>query len=406
MSKKVVRILSIDGGGIRGIIPAKILAEIEKRTAQIEIQAAENENRDPDVRQDENGEFIPTSELFDMIVGTSTGGILALGLNKKVDGDKPKYSAADLAGIYKNRGHEIFNRDERVASSRLESLVSSVENAVPLIETFLGMEAIRTTETGSSLATVMPHVRGSLAHVKGLSDEKYPQTGLKRVLKGCLGDATLGCAITKTMVTTYDMQSRKPLFLKSWCQDHKTVKMKDAALATSAAPTFFEPVQLTIGQKTRTLIDGGVFVNTPAVSAYAEAKRMIAECEEFKHLEDSDIFVLSLGTGESTQKLKHEEAKDWGKLEWLPKLLGCMFDGMSDAADYQMRRLLGENYIRLQGKLKPKNEAMDDASEKNIKDLEKLAQEMITLPYNDSEERTVIDEICDRLVEAPPNNLV
>lgn len=71
---------------------------------------------------------------------------------------------------------------------------------------------------------------------------------------------------------------------------------------------------------------------------------------------------------------------------------------MSDAADYQMRRLLGENYIRLQRDLNLGNERMDDASEENIEDLEELAQEMIALP--------VVDEICNRLVEATPNNLV
>ena len=59
MSKKVVRILSIDGGGIRGLIPAIILDKVERRTAQIEIQVAENENRDPDVRQDEMGLSFP-----------------------------------------------------------------------------------------------------------------------------------------------------------------------------------------------------------------------------------------------------------------------------------------------------------------------------------------------------------
>ena len=233
-------------------------------------------------------------------------------------------------------------------------------------------------------------IRELLPHLEGLTDEKYSNEGLIGVLEDQFDDATLGDALTGTMVTTYDMQSRRPIFLKSWDPRDVAVQMSDAALATSAAPTFFQPVQLNIGGQARTLIDGGIFVNTPTVSAYAEAIRIFPD--------ETDFFVLSLGTGESTQQLDYQDAVNWGKLEWLPELLECMFDGMSDASDYQMRRLLGENYIRLQGDLNPGNERMDDATEENIEDLEELAQEMIALP--------VVDEICNRLVEATPNNLV
>ena len=70
------KILSIDGGGIRGIIPALVLAEIEKRTDK------------------------PISACFDLFAGTSTGGILSLGLTKADTFGRPEYSAADLAEIY------------------------------------------------------------------------------------------------------------------------------------------------------------------------------------------------------------------------------------------------------------------------------------------------------------------
>ena len=72
-----IKILSIDGGGIRGIIPAIILAEIEERT----------EKR--------------VADLFDLIAGTSTGGILALGLTKPNEERKPQYAARDLVDLYK-----------------------------------------------------------------------------------------------------------------------------------------------------------------------------------------------------------------------------------------------------------------------------------------------------------------
>ena len=358
MSKKVVRILSIDGGGIRGIIPATVLAAIEERTG------------------------MRTAENFDLIAGTSTGGILALGLSRPDNEGNPRFSAADLAGIYKNRGHEIFNRDQR-EDTNLDTLVAAVR------EKLAGVERVveRVPVIGPS---VIASLREFLPDLEGLTDKRYSNEGLRGVLACQFDDATLGDALTGTMVTTYDMQSRRPIFLKSWDPRDVAVQMSDAALATSAAPTFFQPVQLTIGGQARTLIDGGIFVNTPTVSAYAEAIRIFPD--------ETDFFVLSLGTGESTQQLDYQDAVNWGKLEWLPKLLECMFDGMSDAADYQMRRLLGENYIRLQGKLKSGNERMDDATPENILALEELARQIIARP--------VVDKICDQLVEAMPNNLV
>ena len=82
----VVRILSIDGGGIRGIIPARILQEIEETTGKA------------------------VAELFDLIAGTSTGGILALGLTKRAENGRPEYAAADLVELCEAEGPRIFNR--------------------------------------------------------------------------------------------------------------------------------------------------------------------------------------------------------------------------------------------------------------------------------------------------------
>src|SRR5215212_8478492 len=84
----IVRILAIDGGGIRGLIPAVVLADLERRTGR------------------------RIAELFDLIAGTSTGGILACGLTRPApDGTGgPAFSAADLIGLYESEGPEIFHR--------------------------------------------------------------------------------------------------------------------------------------------------------------------------------------------------------------------------------------------------------------------------------------------------------
>ena len=317
LERKMKKILSIDGGGIRGIIPAMVLAEIERITE------------------------VPTAENFDLIAGTSTGGILALGLSIPKGQENPQFSAQKLVDIYTRRGREIF--------------------------------------------------RNPRWGVVQLFNEKYSHEGLENVLGNCFRETLLEGTVPKTMVTTYDLEARRPLFLKSWKTEHAKVKMRDAARATSAAPTFFEPAQVCVGDQTRTLVDGGIFINTPSVSAYAEARKLFPD--------EKDFFVLSIGTGQQTREIKHYEAKDWGLGGWARPLLYCMFDGVSDAADYQMDKFLGvENYIRLQvclGCPKDKkedvaNDDMDDASRDNIDALKRLANKLIA----SQEFRTV----CDRLM--------
>ncbi|HEV2062203.1 MAG TPA: CBASS cGAMP-activated phospholipase [Solirubrobacteraceae bacterium] len=189
-----MRLLSIDGGGIRGIIPALVLADLERRTGR------------------------RTADLFDLVAGTSTGGILACALT--IPGAKP---ASDVVRLYRERGPRIFRRS-------LWQRVSSVE---------------------------------------GLVDEKHDARELVRALRDELGDARLSDATTRVLVTAYDLVARTPYFFKSWRPD-RDAAMVDVAHATAAAPTYFEPVAL----DGRSLVDGGVFATNPAMCAYAEARRL------------------------------------------------------------------------------------------------------------------------------------
>ncbi|KYP10918.1 MAG: patatin [Limnobacter sp. CACIAM 66H1] len=304
------RILSIDGGGIRGLIPALILAEIEQKT----------------------GKAISAS--FDLMAGTSTGAIIALGISKDDGNGKPQYSARDLAEIYQSRGKEIFSR----------SLWKGVSS------------------------------------VGGLTDELYSHKGLDRVLDEYFGDAPIGSGLTKTLITSYDIHRREPVFFKSWREEYRSVLMKHAARATSAAPTYFEPALIPIGGVDRALIDGGVFMNSPSVSAYAEAKKIFGDSEEF--------FILSIGTGQLIRPISFSEAKDWGKAGWLAPLLSCMFDGVSDAANYQMNMFLGDRYVRLQTDLTSASDDMDNATNGNIENLKAEAKKMIRT------HKTEIDSAC------------
>jgi predicted acylesterase/phospholipase RssA len=287
-----MKILAIDGGGIRGLIPALVLAEIESRTGR------------------------PISSLFDLVAGTSTGAIIACGLTR------PQPMPADqVAAIYEQEGPQIFDA----------SLVKQV----------------------SSLG--------------GVIDERYDARELVKSLRRHLGNTGLRDAVTGVLVTAYDLEAREALVLRR----DDDVSMVDAAHASSAAPTYFEPVRL----GARTLIDGGVFAINPAVLAYAEASGSIDG-------------LASLGTGELTRRLPYDEVKDWGELEWARPIIDVVFDGSADAVDEVLERLVHDRYIRLQTRLEEASDDLDDASPENLAALRREAERLIERRSAD------IDRLC------------
>ena len=307
------KILSIDGGGIRGVIPAMLLIEIEKRTGK------------------------PACRLFDLIAGTSTGGILAAGLaaprnsGPGNDANEPKFSAASLLELYERRGKEIFARSfwDRFSS------------------------------------------------VGGLADEKYPSENIERVLEEYFGDITLKDVLTDILVTSYEIEERKPYFFKRSKAkeepDQRNHFLRDLARATSAAPTYFEPADVSTvgGKQYRYLVDGGVFANNPALCAYAEAIS-IGKSRD-------DILLVSLGTGEATRPIDYDKAKDWGVIGWVRPVIDVMMDGVADAVDYQLRQMLGQQdrYYRFNTKLQEALDDMDAANRANINALKREAGRII-----------------------------
>ena len=292
------RVLSIDGGGIRGIIPALVIAHLEQKTGQ------------------------PASELFDLIVGTSTGGMLALGLALRGEEGAPQFNAKQMVKLYGVHGGEIFEQS----------------------------------------------LWRKLRSVGGVLEEAYSHEALERILNQYFGAHALADCSVPTMVTSYDIQNRRTVFFKSWHADHGAILCGDAARATSAAPTYFEPTTLAWAEESATLVDGGIFMNSPSVSAYAEARKLFP---------NEPIAMLSLGTGELTRSIPYEEARTWGSALWVMSLLDCMFDGASKAADHQMRLFLGDQYLRLQTPLNYASDDMDDASRGNIRNLKQTARELI-----------------------------
>jgi predicted acylesterase/phospholipase RssA len=293
-----VKVLAIDGGGIRGLIPALVLSEIERRTSR------------------------RIADLVDMIAGTSTGGILACALGKP-----DPLPAAEIASLYVEEGPKIFDR----------SLLKQI--------TSLG----------------------------GYLDERYSDGGLVRALERYLGDTQMTAATVPLLLTAYDTEARGIYLLRSE-GEHSGASMVDAAHATSAAPTYFEPVRL----DGASLIDGGVFATNPSLVAYAE-------------LGGTLDLLLSLGTGSHTRPLPYDKIKDWGQLEWARPVIDVVFDGGQDAVDLQLRALLSGRYVRLQTELEAASDDLDDASERNLGLLRREAEGLIA--DNDA----LIDDVCARL---------
>ncbi len=313
----VLKVLSIDGGGIRGIIPATVLAEIESRT-----QA-------------------PIAELFDLIAGTSTGGILALGLVKPSAKNKtrPQYAASDLTALYEKEGKRIF------ASSPWRRVVA----------------------------------------IGNLLDERYGADGIESVLEQYFGDVSLSEALTETLVTSYEIETREPWFFarhKARSDPGSDFPMRFVARATSAAPTYFEPEELKTTRPHGGLIDGGVYANNPAMCAYVEMRKLQP---------DTDVLVASLGTGQYTRPIHYKEAKDWGLAQWAKPILDVVFDGVSDTVDHQMKTLCGARYFRFQTKLNIGSDDMDNATATNIAALKQKAQELV------KQQSAALDRLCKEL---------
>src|SRR3954468_13155684 len=190
---------------MRGLIPAVVLAEIEARSGR------------------------RTAELFDLIAGTSTGGILACGLTRPGEGGAPAFTAADLIGFYESEGPEVFHR----------SLLKRVES------------------------------------VEGYVDERYDDVNLNAALRRYLDGTRLSQAVTDVFITAYEIERRQAFFFRSSrARTDPTYDFTyvDAARATAAAPTYFEPARRSdgAGAATYALMDGGVFALNPAMVAYAE----------------------------------------------------------------------------------------------------------------------------------------
>jgi predicted acylesterase/phospholipase RssA len=228
-----------------------------------------------------------------------------------------------------------------------------------------------------------------IVSLDGLIDQRYADDGLLAVLERHLGDRRLSQVSPDVLITAYDIHGRFAFFFRSSrARTDATYDftLVDAAHATSAAPTYFEPAEVTdrAGARTYPLVDGGVFAVNPAMCAYAEVVRGGGTVD----------LLASLGTGGHTRPLDVAEVRGWGQLQWARPVLDVVFDGVADTVDFQLESLLGTQYVRLQTELESASDDLDDASASNLVALRREAERVIRARSAD------IDRLCERLGEA------
>ena len=268
------RILSIDGGGIRGAYPAAVIAHWEERLGT------------------------PITEHVDLIAGTSTGGILALGL-------AAGFPAARLVEIYEQRGREIFGRPRRLRS--------------------------------------------------WLRGPRHTDARLKAVVRDLVGERRMDELKTPVCICTVVLPTGLPKVLKSPHHPRLEVDGRmpvwQAALATSAAPTYLPPAA---GEDGRWFLDGGIWANSPTVVGITEAVAYFDRSLE-------DIRMISVGTGESPAAWRGQRMKNWGTVRWARSLFDLLVSAQGQAGRYTARLLLGdERMLRVDTPLPESLTSLDD----------------------------------------------
>ena len=342
LSFNVKTILSVDGGGIRGVLPAAIISHLERRL--------QTENKNPELR---------IADFFDLMSGTSAGGILTcLYLTPKngtID-NRPKYTAKEILDFYTELGPLLFKRTP----------------AYLLKSGF------------------------------GLFRSRYSEDALYEFSNKIVGDAYISGVLKDCLITAYDLSSRKALLFSRYSTskygDMADYKLCDIVKSTSAAPSYFIPCQIFAKDKSpRHLVDGGVYANNPAMCTIVEAKKL------WPSTNVSDYFMISAGTGKVIKPYHYHKTRHFGYIHWLNPILDILMSSVAETVDYQAQQLFNindvpDNYIRIEPPLLTADIRIDKASKSNIRKLESAARHYID--HNSQ----LFDTLCKRLSEKVVKN--
>lgn len=274
---KGFKVLSIDGGGIKGLYSARILEQFEQKFN------------------------CHIADYFDLICGTSTGGLIALGLSLKIP-------VSEISNLYYSRGKQIFRKRGNISSL--------------LKQFFLG--------------------------------SKYDNKELEKALQEMFGDCTLADSHCLLCIPAFSLTDGRPFIFKydhpEGClsRDNKT-KYVDVALATSAAPTYL-PIITIENYDRRQFTDGGVYANNPTLIGVAEAFRyFVGKDKKFQQL-----MVMSIGSLEQNPGRRFVAKHGRSVLDWNKDLIATFFEGQASITSYFVETLAQHcdspfEYVRIPG---------------------------------------------------------
>ncbi|TYI93037.1 hypothetical protein E1A91_D02G110600v1 [Gossypium mustelinum] len=343
----LITVLSIDGGGIRGIIPGIILSFLESELQKLDSEEAR------------------IADYFDVIAGTSTGGLLTTMLTSPNEKNRPLFAAKDIKAFYFEHGPKIFPQ-RRFPFSGVTKIIQSVMGP------------------------------------------KYDGKYLHGVLKERLGNTRLNQTLTNVVIPTFDIKKLQPIIFSSYEVKKSAglnALMSDICIGTSAAPTYlpahyFETEDTDGKVKKFNLIDGGVAANNPALIAMGEVTKQIHKGHsDFSCIKAANHYnrflVLSVGTGSEklAEKYTAKQAAQWGVLGWLTSgnstpLINAFSEGSADMVDFHISVIFKslnseQNYLRIQDdKLKGEVSSVDVSTEENMKILAKVAENLLNKPVS------------------------
>ncbi|KAH7523596.1 hypothetical protein FEM48_Zijuj06G0028700 [Ziziphus jujuba var. spinosa] len=321
----LITILSIDGGGIRGLIPGTILAFLES-----ELQKLDGENA-------------RLADYFDVISGTSTGGLVTAMLTAPNEKNRP-------------------------------------------------------------LCPLFPHMTKI---IKALGGPKYDGKYLHQIVKEKLGNTKLHETLTNTVIPAFDIKRLQPTIFSTYelkKNPSMDALLSDICISTSAAPTYFpahyfetEDVHGSVRQFN--LIDGGVTANNPTLVAMSEVTKEIIKGSQdffpFSPLDYTRFLVISLGTGSSKDEMKYKapEAAKWGILSWLTHggstpIIDVFSQGSADMVDLHLSVVFQalnseKNYLRItDDTLSGDVSSVDVATNKNLEQLVKVGEGLLKKPVS------------------------
>ncbi|XP_059454123.1 patatin-like protein 1 isoform X1 [Corylus avellana] len=337
---KYITILTIDGGGIRGIIPAVILEFLESQLQELD------------------GKQARLADYFDVIGGTSTGGLVTAMLAAPDKHNRPLFAAKEIKPFYLDHCPEIFPQG----------------NVGPL---------------------------GIVANL--LKKPKYDGKYLHGIIREKLGETRLGKTLTNVVIPTFDMKLLQPTIFSSYELKkipYLDAQLSDICIGTSAAPTYLPPYKFKNEDKEFNLVDGGIAANNPTLVALNQVSKQVIEGNpDFSYINPMDFrrfLVISIGTGSEKKKQPYDadKAANWGSLCWVYQdnsapLVDMFQQASADMVDYHISvvfRTLNckcKNYLRIQDDtLEGTTASVDIATKENLEKLVKIGEKLLNKPVS------------------------